>query len=196
MTGNSDIPKKTRRQWPRTSSITWFPIALLVGMLFGALGHAAWPIELGAVQEWLYSFSTSAGLGGVAALVAASIAYRGVIRSAQTARDTSLATSEVQRSTAELAQWWENARWASDRLLSVSSEEAGLDSDDATVAILSDRDALAAIEALHHLGENAPSDSTAAFIQKVLGTALGLDTTGDDGSDLTDSEEGDHDEGH
>lgn len=156
----------------------------------GALAHAYWPIELGTVREWLYSFSTSAGLGGVAALGAASIAYRGVTRSAQTARDTALATAEVQRATAEVAQWWENARWASDRLLSVSTEDEELEGEEATVAILSDRDALAAIATLRHLGENAPSDRTAAFIQEVLGTALGLDTTEDDQADLTNSEKG------
>lgn len=181
---------KRSSRWLRPLWIIGYLITLLFAALLGALAHACWPIELGAVREWLYSFSMSAGLGGVAALGAASIAYRGVTRSAQTARDTALATAEVQRATAEAAQWWENARWASDRLLSVSTEDEDLEGEDATVAILSDRDALAAIAALQHLGENAPSDTTAAFIQEVLGTALGLDTAEDDQADLTNSEEG------
>lgn len=184
------MSQKRSSRWLRPSWIIGYLVTIILVALLGALAHAYWPIELGTVREWLYSFSTSAGLGGVAALGAASIAYRGVTRSAQTAQDTALATAEVQRATAEAAQWWENARWASDRLLSVSTEDEDLGGEDATVAILSDRDALAAIAALQHLGENAPNDTTAAFIQEVLGTALGLDTAEDDQADLTNSKEG------
>ena len=50
--------------------IIGYLITLLFSALLGALAHAHWPIELETIREWLYSFSTSAGLGGVAALAA------------------------------------------------------------------------------------------------------------------------------
>ena len=145
--------------------------------------HALWPKDLGALGKWLYFFSTSAGLGGVAALGAASIAYIGVMRSAQTARVTSLT-----------AQWWENARWASDRLLSVADEDRNQEAEDISEALLSDRDAYTAIATLHHLGESAPDDTTAAFIQRVLGMVLGLDSEDDPDADLDDQDEEDDDD--
>lgn len=115
-----------------------------------------------AFGEWLYTFSTSAGFGGIAAVVAALIAYRGVRRSAAVARQN-----------ARSAQWWENARGAADRLLSADNITPG---EDDNRALLTDRDARAAITTLHHLGENAPSDIEAAFVQEVLGVVLEVDS--------------------
>ncbi|KQY61435.1 hypothetical protein [Nocardioides sp. Root140] len=56
-----------------------------------------------AIGHWL----TSPGFGGLAAVVAASIAYAGVKRSVRSQRDAN-----------RKQQWWERARWALDLTLS------------------------------------------------------------------------------
>ncbi|MEW1981197.1 hypothetical protein AB0333_09755 [Citricoccus sp. NPDC079358] len=163
--------------------LLWVVMAFAAGCVIGMMAHSAWPIPLHALLAWGYAFSTSAGLGGVAALVAAMIAYRGVTRSADTARQTALEASNMARNTALEAQWWENARWAVDRLLSGSgvSEDAGkesveLDVDviDANTSLLVDEDAYAAIIMLDYLGENAPSEKARSFALDALGTVLGV----------------------
>ncbi|WMY78493.1 hypothetical protein [Citricoccus sp. I39-566] len=161
----------------------WIVVAFAAGGVIGMMVHSAWPIPLHAFLAWGYGFSTSAGLGGVAALVAAVIAYRGVSRSADTSRRTALEASNMARDTALEAQWWENARWAVDRLLSGSevSEDAGNDSFeldvdviDANTRLLVDEDAYAAIIMLDYLGENAPSEKARSFALDALGTVLGV----------------------
>ncbi|MFC7403280.1 hypothetical protein [Citricoccus sp. GCM10030269] len=151
---------------------TWIAGAFLIGVAAGLLTHSAWPISLHALTSWGYAFSTSAGLGGMAALGAAAIAYRGVTRSADTSRETSLE-----------AQWWENARWSVDRLLSVSdlavevdnaSTEDEVNDDDSNVNLLRDQDAYAAIIMLEYLGENAPSEKARLFALDALGVVLGV----------------------
>ncbi|QCU77152.1 hypothetical protein E7744_02155 [Citricoccus sp. SGAir0253] len=151
--------------------------------------HSVWPLSLQPLVAWAYAFSTSAGLGGVAALFAAVIAYRGVTRSAETARRTALESAETARNTSLEAQWWENARWAADRLLSASDVTADtdapvgdariLDGDEATMDLLVDHDAYAAIIMLEYLGENAPSEKASSFALDALGAVLGLPSGGD-----------------
>lgn len=174
----------------------WFILWLLVAFIAGAalsaaLMHRTW-VELAWATPWLYDFSTSAGLGGIAALVAALVAYRGVTGSAAIARNTALETTEVQRTTAEITQWWDNARWAADKLLTVDDAEGegqDLSDEDQRVAQLSDSDASAAIAVLQHLGEYAPNDMTAAFVQEVLGRVLGLDNQEEEQEDWTGEQE-------
>lgn len=154
----------------RGSLIGLVVFCLLVGAGVALLLHSIWPISLTSISKWVYAFSTSAGLGGIAALIAAGIAYRGVVRSAS-----------VSRKTAFESQWWTNARWAADRLLSASSvqgdEAYAVELEEDYDDLLTDQDAYAAIVMLSYLGENAPSDEAGDFAVEVLGAVLGVDST-------------------
>lgn len=79
-------------------------------------------------------------------------------------------------------------------VFSVADEDRNQEAEDISEALLSDRDAYTAIATLHHLGESAPDDTTAAFIQRVLGMVLGLDSEDDPDADLDDQDEEDDDD--
>lgn len=77
---------------------------------------------IGAVGGWLGDWAQSAGFGGVAAVVAAVIAFKAANRSAVAARATASA-DRTQRERAERkAQWWLRAQWALDLTLSQDTE--------------------------------------------------------------------------
>lgn len=144
--------------------------ALLVGAGFslanaptfaGMVGPAlTWFAGMGApTLDWLAKFATSPGFGGLAAVIAALVAYRAARR-----------TADAARSSATSQQWWETARWAADKLL-MSSQGGG----DA----LEDADAAPAIVTLQYLGRTAPSAEMSDFTLKVL---LGAMEVEDDGS--------------
>lgn len=98
--------------------------------------------------QWLSEFVKSPGPAALAAVLAACIAYAAARHTAvRAARD-----SEIQR-------WWENARWATDRLMATYSSAGDFGGDAA---------AASAIVALGYLGENAPTRVMEAFVLGVL----------------------------
>ncbi|GAA2036079.1 hypothetical protein [Pseudokineococcus marinus] len=72
--------------------------------------------------DWLGAWAQSPGFGGLAAVVAAVIAYR----AARKAADTQRANAEEDRKQRERAerknQWWARAQWALDLTLSQDTE--------------------------------------------------------------------------
>lgn len=126
--------------------------------------------------QWFYDFSTSAGLGGVFALVAAVIAYRGVTGAARTNRDAAMAATQASRTSSIEQQWWTNVRWAFDRIA------AGGDPDNISLS------------ALEILGALAPSEAEGKYVIGVLATmARGVDISTDHPEDLAHQ---DRTEGH
>jgi hypothetical protein len=92
-----------------------------------------------SVLGWLNEWTQTAGFAGIAAVIAAVIAYLGVRR--------------TNRNDAEVAaanQWWDQARWASERL--------GLD--DQSVAI--------GLAAFDELLEAAPGSKAAGFVRAAM----------------------------
>jgi hypothetical protein len=79
-------------------------VALGAGVLLGRVSAASEPTE---AARWLAEWSRSAGFGGTAAIVAATIAYRA-------ARSNARRQQFVDRK----VQWWARAQWALDRALS------------------------------------------------------------------------------
>lgn len=66
-------------------------------------------------MDWLGEWLSSPGFGGLAAVVAATIAYRGVRR-----------TVQQQQEAARKQQWWDRARWALDLTQQDDNEVARL----------------------------------------------------------------------
>ncbi len=76
------------------------------------------------VGHWLSAWIRSSGFGGVAALLAAAIAYRAARRAASVQRDNAR-DDRVQRERAERKnQWWLRAQWALDLTLAEADTEA------------------------------------------------------------------------
>lgn len=74
------------------------------------------------VLHWLSGWAQSPGFGGLAAVVAAVIAYKAAGRAARTS-DRNAVADRTQRDHAERkSQWWKRAEWALDLTLSQDSE--------------------------------------------------------------------------
>lgn len=72
--------------------------------------------------DWLGAWAQSPGFGGLAAVVAAVIAYRAARKAADTQR-VNAAADRAQRERAERKnQWWARAQWALDLTLSQDTE--------------------------------------------------------------------------
>lgn len=69
-------------------------------------------VSVGEFWAWMSAWAMSPGFGGLAALAAAAVAYRGAVRSIRN-----------QRASTRKEQWWDRARWALDLTLSESGEE-------------------------------------------------------------------------
>lgn len=84
----------------------------------GAMWFAchAWLMDWGSVGHWVDSFVRSSGFGGLAAVVAASVAYRAATRAA-----------DQQRDTAARDRWWDQAKWAFDRLDAPATQASALE---------------------------------------------------------------------
>ncbi|MCT1998241.1 hypothetical protein M3C58_08550 [Brachybacterium muris] len=153
--------------------------SLLVGFAAGVV--LAWLLDLpqspGAVSSFLHDFALSPGVGGAAAVVAATIAF---IAASQSRRESKRA--------ATVAQWWENARWATNMLLgsprapepdgwwkNLRSRRPPQPAQPYGWDELTDSDAQAALTALSHLAETAPDEEHAAFVMAVLEAVLGED---------------------
>lgn len=98
------------------------------------------------MAHWLSGFVYSPGFGGLAAVVAATIAYAAAVSNAR-----------AQNERADEDRWWDQARWAT-RLL------AGEDSD---VAI--------GIGTLRFLMDRAPDSQAAAFVNSAVMPVVGAD---------------------
>jgi hypothetical protein len=74
------------------------------GVLLGRASASTEPVD---AARWLAEWSRSAGFGGTAAIVAATIAYR-----------ATRANARRQHWVDRKVQWWARAQWALDRVLS------------------------------------------------------------------------------
>lgn len=88
-----------------------------------------------------WEFVTSSGFGGVAAVVAATIAFFAAGR-----------TSSRARRTAVEQQWWQNVRWLVDR---IEGE-------------LTDDGFRATVDALTLMGKQAPGKEESLYVQRIL----------------------------
>ena len=88
-----------------------------------------------------WEFVTSSGFGGVAAVVAATIAFLAAGR-----------TSSRARRTAVEQQWWQNVRWLVDR---IEGE-------------LTDDGFRATVDALALMGKQAPGTEESLYVQRIL----------------------------
>lgn len=108
-----------------------------------------------AVGSWVDNFVHSSGFGGVAAVIAASVAYSAATRAA-----------DQQRDTAARDRWWDQAKWAFDRLDAPETQAS-------------------ALEAFDELLDRARDDSEKAFVQAALRPGL------DEGVELSADSEAD-----
>lgn len=182
---------------PKLPWVVRYGATAVVGIVLGV--GLAWlldpPPAPSTVRTLLLDFPTSPGLGGLAAVVAAFVAYTAARKS-----------REATERAGNLAQWWENARWATDMLLTSSiadkaelatgarkwklsgvfsrpSWAKGRAADRSGWQELSDPDAEAAIIVLKHLGATAPNTELNAFIMQVMGQVLGV-ADGEPATDL------------
>ena len=88
-----------------------------------------------------WEFVTSSGFGGVAAVVAATIAYLAAGRSSSRARRTAVEQ-----------QWWQNVRWLVDK----------------AEGSLTDESFLVTIDALTLMGKQAPGKEESLYAQRIL----------------------------
>ncbi|WP_040385125.1 hypothetical protein [Demetria terragena] len=119
-------------------------------------------------MDWLSTFVTSPGFGGLAAVAAAVIAYRGATKGVR-----------AQNARAIEDRWWEQAKWATEKL-------AGDDND---VAL--------GLSTLNFLIEHAPPDSNAvAFVRHAVFPVVNASGLLDAGSIVEEhaGEEADHDD--
>lgn len=180
---DDEKPEGAHDPSPSRASL-WIVLAAVAGIVVGSVGTwllwlTPWP---NATLYWR-EFSTSAGLGGVAALLAALIAYRASIRNADMGLKESEKAREDERKAAIESQWWENYRWAMGALFTTREEyltaedEAALEDlvpDGADRTILVDPDTAGAIALLEHLGEAAPRIELKRLIQhEIFGAILG-----------------------
>jgi hypothetical protein len=100
------------------------------------------------VLTWLNEWTRTAGFAGVAAVIAAAIAYSGVRRTNRS--DAALAADN---------QWWEQARWASERL---SRDE---------------RSAAIGLAAFDELLDAAPGSKAAGFVRAAMGSLIDAPST-------------------
>lgn len=130
----------------RTVIHGWWLIAGLISVMAVSLVSGWFLAHLATMPHGLIKFAedfaTSAGLGGIAAVAAATIAFLGVRHSSQTSRQSS-----------ELGQWWETARWATDHLL---------------IAEIPERDTTAAVITLRHLVFTAPTQALETYAMDVM----------------------------
>ena len=97
------------------------------------------------MAHWLSGFVYSPGFGGLAAVVAATIAYAAAVSNAR-----------AQNERADEDRWWDQARWAT-RLLAGDSD----------VAI--------GIGTLRFLMDRAPDSQAAAFVNSAVMPVVGAD---------------------
>ncbi|MDN5805459.1 MAG: hypothetical protein L0H26_12875 [Microlunatus sp.] len=122
---------------------------------------------------WLNGFVHSSGFGGLAAVVAAAIAYLAATKGAR-----------AQSERADEDRWWDQAKWATERL-------AG---DDSEVAL--------GIATFQFLVEHAPDSQAAAFVTSAVLPVLGApdlsDIDGDPPAEahLDQGQEVDHGDNH
>lgn len=74
------------------------------------------------VGQWISEWVRSPGFGGVAALVAAVIAYRAARRAAAVQRANANDDRDQRERAERKNQWWLRAQWALDRTLDQDSE--------------------------------------------------------------------------
>jgi hypothetical protein len=145
------------------SSRWWAGASGAIGLVVGAL--LVWLLPMpptpAALTAFLADLIKSPGIGGLAAVVAASIAYTAARKSARS-----------NQQSAAVSQWWENARWATDKLLSSTETTRPDEGLPAGWDALVDPDARAAITALDHLLENAPTPELSDFVLDVMAAVL------------------------
>lgn len=90
---------------------TNFVVALTTFGITAAISTA----NLHGVGQFVRDFVTSAGFGGLAALVAALVAYFGIRYQAQRQADSSSKTLRHQQLTDAAGTWWSTFQWTADR---------------------------------------------------------------------------------
>ena len=101
---------------------------MLIGAAAGvAVGAAAITIGAGTglvanLGQFVQDFVKSPGLGGLAALGAAALAYRGIRGQIQTSRDA----LENQQNADKASRWWATFQWTADRALPSGAEDVAL----------------------------------------------------------------------
>lgn len=72
---------------------------------------------MNGVVGWLSDWLRSPGFGGLAAVVAATIAYRAASRAAAVSRASATADRQQRDRSERKSQWWKRAEWALDLTL-------------------------------------------------------------------------------
>lgn len=149
---------------------TWIIISLLLGGTIGIfLGSFLFaPASAQQLQLYFGHFLTSPGVGGIGAVTAACIAYIAATKTLRVNRDKMAA----ERKERTVAQWWDNARWATDMLLSVRRPGPHTVDRPPGWDLLTDPDAKSAITALSYLSRSAPTTELNVFVTEVMAAAL------------------------
>ncbi|MFJ4175395.1 hypothetical protein [Microbacterium sp. NPDC089696] len=103
-------PVRTATRWV-WASVVGAGAGVAVGVAALTIGAGTGHIE--AIGQFVQDFVKSPGLGGIAALVAAMIAYRGIKGQVETSR----AALASQQAAEEADRWWTTFQWTADRAL-------------------------------------------------------------------------------
>lgn len=99
-------------------------VLILAGAVGAIFGRVLPPFVVDG--NWWGSFFASAGFGGVAAVGAATIAFRAAKDSSRRASETALKDRGQRDAADQRSQWWNRFTWATDRAINEDTSELGV----------------------------------------------------------------------
>lgn len=109
-----------------SASLWWMSIsALALGALLGVGTALQWREVLNGakVGAFIGDFLTSAGLGGLATIVAAGLAVSGVSRQIRQSNEDAVASRARALEESQTADWWKSFEWTTARIFPASEDE-------------------------------------------------------------------------
>ncbi|MET3451048.1 hypothetical protein [Curtobacterium sp. 1544] len=111
--------------WP-TASLWWIGVsALVIGIIVGIGTALQWTAVLNGARfgAFVKEFLTSAGLGGLATIVAAGLAVSGVSRQLRQSSEDGVASREREIEESQTADWWKSFEWTTARIFPAGEDE-------------------------------------------------------------------------
>lgn len=111
-----------RRRSPRISIVWLIPVFIFSSAVGAYLAITLMTANLANWGQWLRDFAQSSGAAGFAALIAATIAFGGILKQVSVSR----ASLEHQREVTRADAWWAMFEWASNRAIPPRQEDQPL----------------------------------------------------------------------
>lgn len=111
-----------RRRSPRISIVWLIPVFIFSSAVGAYLAITLMTANLANWRQWLRDFAQSPGAAGFAALIAATIAFDGILIQVSVSR----ASLEHQRQATRADAWWAMFEWASNRAIPSRQEDQPL----------------------------------------------------------------------